>query len=266
MLKFYVYRHIRLDNNTPFYIGVGTKKLGENSSKFSKFSSEYERAFKKSGRNNLWKSIERKTQYRVEIIFESDSHEEVKNKEIEFIALYKRRLDGGTLANLTLGGEGVLGINRTEAEKRYLSEVNKGKIISEETRIKLRQAMTGRKMSEEAIEKMRNWVRKPMTQDQKAHLSKIRTGKKMPEEVKEKLRAKDYSYLHTKENALKSSKSRMGKYRGEKCWNSKLNNETVRIIKYEYIPNFTDREIAKKFNVSIRTINKIRKQETWKDI
>lgn len=28
--KCYLYRHIRLDNNTPFYIGIGAKKDKEN--------------------------------------------------------------------------------------------------------------------------------------------------------------------------------------------------------------------------------------------
>lgn len=38
--KFYLYRHIRLDKNRPFYIGIGTKP-----NIFKSFESEFNRAF-----------------------------------------------------------------------------------------------------------------------------------------------------------------------------------------------------------------------------
>lgn len=45
-MKFYLYRHIRLDKNEPFYIGKGKK-----GNSFSSFENEYKRAFDLKNRN-----------------------------------------------------------------------------------------------------------------------------------------------------------------------------------------------------------------------
>ena len=121
---FYIYRHIRLDKNEPFYIGIGTKPLH-----FTFWKREFNRAFSKMGRSNWWKSIVSKTEYEVEILFESDDLEEIKRKEIEFIALYGRKdLGKGTLVNMTDGGDGANGCICSEEKKKYLSEKNKGQV------------------------------------------------------------------------------------------------------------------------------------------
>lgn len=107
--KYFVYRHVRLDKNEPFYIGIGTVSKG----------GLYNRAFSKK-RNNLWGKITEKTNYRVEILFETNKAQEVFSKEIEFIKLYGRISDNtGVLANLTTGGEGVSGFkfNASTIEK-----------------------------------------------------------------------------------------------------------------------------------------------------
>lgn len=102
--KYYLYRHIRIDNDEPFYIGIGHKMPGEKSIKRI-----YKRAFTKSKRNIYWQRIVAKTDYEVQIMFESDDHNLVKQKEIEFISIYGRsNLGKGTLCNLTDGGEGVV--------------------------------------------------------------------------------------------------------------------------------------------------------------
>lgn len=107
-MKYYLYRHIRLDKNEVFYIGIGTK-----SGKFSSYKTEYRRAFCSDKRTEYWKRITEKCDYRIEIIFEADTADEIKKKEIEFIALYKRVQDEGTLCNFTLGGDGTHGFSRT---------------------------------------------------------------------------------------------------------------------------------------------------------
>lgn len=100
--KYFLYRHIRLDTNQVFYIGIG-KKL----SNFKQLKTEYYRAFSKKGRNAIWYRIVNKTDYRVEILFESQDNQFIKEKEIEFIKLYGR-IDNntGTLCNFTDGGDG----------------------------------------------------------------------------------------------------------------------------------------------------------------
>ena len=52
-----------------------------------------------------------KSEYEIEILFDDITYEEAKLKEIEFIKLYGRiDLNNGTLANLTDGGDGTLGV------------------------------------------------------------------------------------------------------------------------------------------------------------
>ena len=114
----YVYRHIRLDKNEPFYIGIGSDNNGK-----------YKRAFdnKSNRRNDIWNKIIFKTEYRVEILLDDLTWEEACEKEIEFIKLYGRKnLYNGTLSNLTDGGDGTLNY-----------------IVSEETKDLLRKKMSG---------------------------------------------------------------------------------------------------------------------------
>lgn len=107
----YVYRHIRLDKNEPFYIGIGS-------------DSEYKRANEigNDRRNPIWHKIASKTQIEIEILLDDLTFEEALAKEIEFISLYGR-LDKktGVLCNLTDGGEGTLGIVKSEELKQKIS-------------------------------------------------------------------------------------------------------------------------------------------------
>lgn len=104
--KYYLYRHIRLDKNEPFYIGIGTKYK-----KYHTFKREYSRAFQRRGRNVFWKRVVAKANYKVEILYESNDYNFLKTKEIEFIKLYGRRnTNTGSLVNLSDGGEGNVGM------------------------------------------------------------------------------------------------------------------------------------------------------------
>lgn len=111
----YLYRHIRLDKNEVFYVGIGS-------------DTNYSRSKAKIGRNKIWKSITNKSPYEVEIILDGLSWEEACKKEVEFINLYGRRdLGNGTLVNLTNGGEGTLGTIRGEQWKEKQSKSHKGR-------------------------------------------------------------------------------------------------------------------------------------------
>ena len=54
--KYYLYRHIRLDKNEVFYVGIGTKRN----------NNDYSRAYSKLLRNKWWNNIINKTSYRIE--------------------------------------------------------------------------------------------------------------------------------------------------------------------------------------------------------
>ena len=109
----YVYRHIRLDKNEPFYIGIGNDLINK-------------RANEKARRNNLWKKIVSKSDYNIEILFDNITYEEAKIKEIEFIKLYGRiDLNNGILTNLTNGGDGST--NPSKEARLKMSETHKGR-------------------------------------------------------------------------------------------------------------------------------------------
>lgn len=121
MCRYYIYRHIRHDKNEPFYIGKGTKADNCVTHKVV-----YRRAYSKLDRNYIWKGITNRTDYTVEIIYETDSRKEIDKKEIEFIQLYGRIDKGtGTLCNLTDGGDGQYNVSdealRRGVEKRKAS-------------------------------------------------------------------------------------------------------------------------------------------------
>lgn len=143
-----LYRHIRLDKNEPFYIGIGKTK---------------HRAYITAKRNNIWKNIVSKTDYEVEILFDDLTWEEACKKEKEFITLYGRKdLGKGCLANMTDGGEGNQ--NFSQEIRNRISKANKGN-----------QYGKGWKPTIEQVEKMKNALKgKPnnsSTKFKKGHIA-----------------------------------------------------------------------------------------------
>lgn len=122
---YYLYRHIREDINVPFYIGIGKKREYEYSH-FCK-SELYHRANDKNRRNSYWKNVVKKLNglFTVEILMESNDYLFIKQKEIEFIDLYKKTSEGGTLTNLTLGGEGTVGFRSLPNLGYFILATNK---------------------------------------------------------------------------------------------------------------------------------------------
>lgn len=153
----YLYRHIRLDKNEPFYIGIGTGKY-------------FKRAKNKIGRNPIWKRIANKTDYEVEILFDDMELEECKKKEIEFIALYGRIVNGdGTLANISGGGDGMFDVPqyiRDEYSKKFKGAGNPfyGKKHTQETRDKISANQLGKK-------------RHPLSEETKRKIGLVHKGK-----------------------------------------------------------------------------------------
>lgn len=169
----YLYRHIRLDKNIPFYIGIGTRK-------------DYRRAYEKSKRNPFWQKVVAKTAYDVEIVLDNLTWEDACEKEKEFIALYGRKdLGTGTLCNLTDGGDLILGLVRTDEHREKLRIVNLGKKMSVESVQKLKESLKGRTHSASTREKMSKARRGlQLSEVHRLNISKGNTGKKrLPDQI-----------------------------------------------------------------------------------
>lgn len=174
----YVYRHIRVDKNEPFYIGIGKTPY---------------RHIAKQGRNPIWKKIANKTEYKVEVLFENISWLEATKKEIEFISLYGRIDKGtGSLANMTDEGDGNLGLIHSQEALAKISEASKGRASY----------WKGKKLSPERIKKIsdskignKNTLGKNISEAHKQAVSRHAKGNKyclgrvLSQETKDKISA-----------------------------------------------------------------------------
>ena len=106
-MDFYIYRYIRLDTNTPFYVGKGKDKRANNI----------------AGHNAYCRRIAEKHGFMIERMINNISEDFAHAKEIEFIALYKAY--GWCEANLTNGGEGSSGYKHKEKSKQKMSKPGK---------------------------------------------------------------------------------------------------------------------------------------------
>lgn len=132
----YLYRHIRLDTNEVFYIGIS---LDNRKDKFI-------RAYNTWKRSKFWKNIANKTNYEVDIMMINVPEDILIEREKEFIKLYGRSdLGEGTLVNLTDGGEGT---TRTKYPNRKMKEEQRlsmmGRKLSQETKDKISKAHSGK--------------------------------------------------------------------------------------------------------------------------
>ena len=172
----YLYRHIRLDKNQPFYIGISGR------------NNNYSRAYSMLDRNIYWKRIVAKTKYEIEIVLDDLNWEDVCKKEKEFILFYGRRdLGKGLLVNLTDGGEGLLNhkISEQTSIKMSKSQLGNKKYLlrttpQEEINKKVSLANKGKIRSEAFKEKIKNHFKI------NGHPS---LGKKLSNKTKEKIAA-----------------------------------------------------------------------------
>lgn len=222
----YLYRHIRLDKNIPFYIGIGV-------------DSNYYRANSKKSRNDHWNKVVNKTDYEVEILFEHDDYNFIKEKEKEFISLYGRKdTNNGMLVNKTDGGDGCLGLIHSDQAKLKMSIPNRGKIISEEQKRKVSEFHKGKVVSKE--------TRLKMSEASKGDKNS-RYGKTISEETRNKM--------------IGSAR------RGSENVTAKLNEEDVISIRKMYkTKEYTYLKLAEIYEVSRSNIKSILNRNTWKHI
>jgi len=134
--------------------------------------------------------------------------------------------------NLTDGGDGVSGFKHSQEAKEKVSKKNKGRVLSLETRIRMSNGHKGKPS--------------PML------------GKSHSKETKQKLS----SYVKGENNYF------FGKsFVGDNHPTAKLNDAKVKEIIVLLKENtISQKEIAKLYNVSLPTINKIYLNKTWKHI
>lgn len=117
MWRHYVYIHRKESDNTPFYVGKGTRHRSESTRKL-------QRAYAIHPRNNHWKGTVKKYGLIVEIVMHCFSDEEARNQEVLLIkAIGRLDLGEGPLVNKTDGGDGHGGlfVSKELREKRSIN-------------------------------------------------------------------------------------------------------------------------------------------------
>lgn len=138
-----VYRYVRLDSNTTFYVGKGKRDRPKNLTR----------------RNPYFKNIIKTAPFKLEILFENMTQEEALAKEAELIQMYKSQ--GQCEANLSLGGDqGPVGVKRSAETRAKISAAKMGH------KAEYLPSFSGRKHSPE--------TRARMSATRRANLSKVK--------------------------------------------------------------------------------------------
>ena len=134
---------------------------------------------------------------------------ELNEKEIYWINHYNS-CDEKIGYNIAKGGGGRLGVKFSEETKKHLSEINKGKHISEETRKKMSESLKGKNkgkhLSEETKRKLSESKKGKYVGELNGFFGKIHT-----KETKEKIGNANRGRQHTKESKRKISEALKGK-------------------------------------------------------
>lgn len=225
---FYVYAHYRNTDNSIFYVGIAKSK--------KRFTSNY-------SRNKHWNNIVKKHGFYYKILLESNDWSKCIEKEIELIKYYGRLdLKTGVLCNMTDGGEGC--INLSNESKIKISEKLTGIKRSEEYKQKVRERMKGSIVSDETKIKMSNSHKKV----DKSYL----VGKKLSKETRDKI-SKSKKGVSIGIGKILSEEHKKAISNGFK---SKFNDIQMKEIIEMYNKKISLRKIALKFNTNHSLIKK----------
>ena len=202
--EFYVYEHIRLDNNTCFYVGKGTGNRAYN-----------------LDRGNFHNGVCEEYGCRVEIIKDGLTEEEAFKLETERIEDYVITFGYGIpidgyrdfsnnkyLTNFTWGGEGTSGMHHSEEAKQRISEKCKGKRAGKNNPLygKHHSEETKQKMSESKKGKNHPLYGKHHSEESKKKTSESMKGKKLSEETKQKISESHKGIKRSEETKRKISR------------------------------------------------------------
>jgi len=232
----YIYRHITKDTNEVFYIGASSDR-------------NYKRSKNKSNRSNEWKEIASKG-YEVEIMFEHNDFDFIKQKEIEFISLYGRKdLNKGSLINFTDGGDGVLG--RIMSDETKIKKTLSTKGVKRPQQNGENNPMYGKKHSEESVKKMsiakkgKNtgednfWFGRKLypetIEKMKANHARPNLGKTTPDDVRLKISIANKGKKKTQQQKENLSRAKVEYHKNNENKLSKLVLDTQMGIFYENV-------------------------------
>jgi hypothetical protein len=231
-MKWYVYKHFVNDEQKPFYIGIGKKD-------------DFKRAKTNCDRNKFWYNIVNKYGFEYKITHFDLCYEEACSIEKYLILFYGRRdKSSGCLCNLTDGGEGASNIseeNRIKRTIRFSGSNNPN---------------YGKKMSNEQKSKISNTLKLKNIKPPNWHYTE-KSAK-----IRDKISKKLIGNI-----ASKNKRELLSKYnKGENNFFCKINEDIAKNIKIMLVNGLSVKEISKSINVSIKIIQHIKYNKTWKHI
>ena len=105
-----------MDSGDIFYVGKGSTLSRD----------RYGRAYETRRRSDFWRSIASKHGFTPEVVAEFDDESDAFRLEMDLIAYYGRKSDGGCPCNMTTGGEGCSGLAMRQETKDKLRAANSG--------------------------------------------------------------------------------------------------------------------------------------------
>lgn len=139
----YIYKYTNLINGK-IYIGKTYRlNIHKQEHKYSKSDTYFHKALNKYGFEN----------FKFEVIAQTDNDKTLIFLERYYIRKFNSFRENGY--NLTLGGEGTLGYNFSEEQKKKMSEVRKGRVVTDETKMKI--SLSGKGKHNHKGENNPNW-------------------------------------------------------------------------------------------------------------
>ena len=199
--RFYVYEHWRPDKDVCFYVGKG----------------HGDRAWRTTTgkRNRYYRNIAAKLARRgmcveVRLVASSLNENNALKIEIERIAFWNTK--GVKLANLTSGGEGIVGLKHSDATKEIIREKRRRQKISHsiETRAKIGAAnsiaLKGRKNPEHSA----RLKGRKLSPEHKSKISAGLMGRIVSDETRDKIRASNTGHKPSPETIQKLRETHIG--------------------------------------------------------
>lgn len=222
--------------NGKVYIGLTSQEFAERQRKHKLKSVNAQTVFAKAIRKYGWDSFE------WEIIDSANTIEELCEKEIYWISFFNSYVlsENSNGYNMTTGGEGSFGYKHSEESRDKMKSVHAD--FSGENH-----PQWGMKHTEESKERMRKSFRDRYKKENHPNF-----GKKLDESHRKNIsKAKKEQALH------KGEKNGRAKLTGDKVW---------KIHELYHTGNYTQKSLAKEFNVSKSMIGNILRGEAWGDI